>query len=135
MNPKVWLLLERARDDLSFAEDTFRSGRSRAASDAYYAMFHAAEALLLALGLELSSHSATHAAFGLHFAKTRKLDPKLHRYLMDAFDTRITADYDVTVRLKPEEVEVLLAHAKEFVAAAEEYLRLPGGEPPPDPVL
>ena len=123
MNPKVWLLLQRAREDLQAAEDVLRTTfPERAASDAYYSMFHAAEALLLSLGLEMSSHSATHAAFGLRFAKTRKLDPKLHGYLVQTFNARLTADYDVTVRLPLEEVQVLLAQAREFVMAAEEYL-------------
>lgn len=123
MNPKVWLLLERAREDLAAAGDTLRTPRPwRAASDAYYAMFHAAEALLLSLDVEVSSHAATQAAFGQRFAKTGKLHPKLHRYLLNAFDKRISADYDVTVKLPVEDVEELVAQAREFIAAAEQYL-------------
>ncbi len=123
MNPKVWLLLERAREDLEAARDVLRTERPwRAATDAYYAMFHAAEALLLSLNIEMSSHSATQAAFGQHFAKTGRLDPRLHRHLLNAFDKRITADYDVTVKLRMEEVEELTAQAEEFVAAADRYL-------------
>ena len=123
MNPKVWLLLARAREDLQFAEDVLQTGTAwRAAHDAYYAMVHAAEALLLSLGITTSSHSETHGAFGRHFAKTRALDPKFHRFLVDAFDARITADYDVTVTLQRKEVEPLLAQAREFVAATEQYL-------------
>lgn len=94
-------------------------------------MFHAAEAVLLALGLELSTHSATHAAFGLHFSKTGRLAPQLHRYMLDAFDARLTADYDVTVKLRVEQVQEILAHAREFVAAAEEHLqKLPQSSEP-----
>ncbi len=52
-------------------------------------MFHAAEALLLTQEIEVSSHGAVHAAFGLNFAKTGKLPAKLH--LIDAFDARLTA--------------------------------------------
>lgn len=123
MNPKVWQLLERAREDIEAAESVLRTTHpERAAGDAYYAMFHAAEALLLALGLEFSKHSATHAAFGLHFSKTGKLAPQLHRYILDAFDARPTAEYDVTVKLRVEQVQEILSWAKEFVAAAEEYL-------------
>lgn len=123
MSPKVWQFLERAREDLQFAEDVLKTTLpERAASDAYYAMFHAAEALLLSIGLEMSSHSATHSSFGVHFAKTGKLDPKLHRYLVDAFNARLTTDYDVTVKLGLEDVREILTQAKEFVAAAEEYL-------------
>jgi len=127
VNPKVWPLLERAREDFSAAEDVLRTERPwRAATDAYYAMFHAAEALLLSLDIEVSSHSATQAAFGQQFAKTAKLDPKLHRYFLNAFDKRITADYDVTVKLRTEEVAELVGQAREFVAAAERYLESAG---------
>ena len=124
MNPKVWQLLERAHEDIEAAEDVLRTIHpERAAGDAYYAMFHAAEALLLTVGLELSSHSATHSAFGLNFAKTGKLDSRLHRYMINAFNARLTADYDVTVKLRLEEVQEILTQAKEFVAAADDYLR------------
>ena len=113
----------RAHEDLEAAEDVLRTTHpDRAAGDAYYAMFHAAEALLLTLGLELSTHSATHAAFGLHFSKTGKMPAHLHRNMLDAFDARLTADYDVTVKLRVEEVREILSQAKESVAAAEEYL-------------
>ena len=122
MNTKVWLLLQRAREDLGAAEDVLQIERPwRAATDAYYAIFHAAEALLLSLGIETSFHSATQAAFGQQFARTAKLVPKLHRYFLNAFDKRITADYDVTVKLRTEEVEELVRQAKEFAAAAESY--------------
>ena len=77
MSSKVWQLLERANEDLTAAADILNTTLpERAVTDAYYAMFHAAEALLLSEGLEHASHSATHAAFGLRFAKTSKLDPK-----------------------------------------------------------
>jgi uncharacterized protein (UPF0332 family) len=55
-----------------------------AASRAYYALFYAAEALLLAEGLAFSSHAAVIAGFGKVFAKTQRLDPRFHRYLIDA---------------------------------------------------
>lgn len=123
MNPKVWSLLARAHEDIQAAEDVLKTTLpERAASAAYYAMFHAAEALLLTIGLEMNSHSATHSNYGLHFAKTRKLDPKYHRYILDAFDTRLSTDRDVTVKLRIPEVEEQFAHAKEFVAAADAYL-------------
>ncbi len=123
MNPKVWLLLEKAWEDIAAGKDILGTPRPwRAASDAYYAMFHAAEAMLLSLGIETSSHAATQAAFGQHFAKSRRLDPKLHRYLLNASEKRIASDYDVTVRLRTEDVQELLLQAEEFVGAAQYLL-------------
>jgi len=129
VNPKVWQLLGRAQEDLRAAGEVLETSLpERAASDGYYAMFHAAEALLLSEGLEHSSHAATHAAYGLLFAKTGKLDPKFHRQMLAAYDNRLTADYDVTMRLPLEEVHALIAQAKEFVAAAEQYLNALGSQ-------
>ena len=59
-----------------------------AASRAYYALFYVAEALLLAEGLSFSSHAALIAGFGKTFAKTQRLAPRFHRYLIDAQDIR-----------------------------------------------
>ena len=52
-----------------------------AASRAYYGMFYAAEAALLALGLSFSKHSAVVAAFGRHLANRELVSRHLHRYL------------------------------------------------------
>ena len=126
MNDEIQLFLERAREDWLFAENVYRTPYpQRAASPAYYAMFHAAEALLLSIGIETKSHAATKAAFGKHFAKAGRLDSKFHRYLVDGFDARITADYDVTITVKLETVEEMIGQAREFVEAAERYLQPP----------
>jgi uncharacterized protein (UPF0332 family) len=61
-----------------------------AVSRAYYAMFYVAEALLHERNLQFSKHAAVHAAFGKQFAKTGDLDPKYHRWLIQAFNSRIT---------------------------------------------
>ena len=68
-----------------------------AAGRVYYAMFYIAEALLYDQDLEFSKHSAVHAAYGKHFAKTGVLEPKFHRWLLDAFNTRIQTDYGFDV--------------------------------------
>ena len=59
------------------------------ATRAYYALFYVAEALLFEKGLAFKKHSAVHAAFGEHFAKTGQLEPKFHRWLIEAFGSRI----------------------------------------------
>ena len=54
--------------------------------------------------------------------RPRKLNPGLHRNLIQAFNKRVAADYDVAVKLTPEEARTLFDQAHEFVAAAETYL-------------
>ncbi|AUB82409.1 HEPN domain-containing protein [Candidatus Thiodictyon syntrophicum] len=63
------------------------------ASRAYYAMFYCVQALPAEKGLHFSKHSGAIGAFGAHFAKTGELDPRYHRWFLDAFDKRQLGDY------------------------------------------
>ena len=93
-----------------------------AASRAYYAMFYAAEALLIERELHFKKHSGVHAAFGEHFSKTGVLDPKFHRWLLDAFDLRLEGDYGFEALLNTEDVSEMMSHAVEFVEEARRCL-------------
>ena len=93
-----------------------------AASRLYYAMFYAAEALLLDRELSFSSHSAVIAAFGKEFAKSRVLDPDLHRYLLDAQDLRNFGDYGIGPGVKEVQVQRMARWAQAFLTAAEDIL-------------
>ncbi len=93
-----------------------------AAGRAYYAMFYVAEALLYEQDMRFSKHSAVHAAYGRHFAKTRILDSKFHRWLIDAFNVRIQTDYGFDVIPSREDVETTLEQVRAFLAAARAYL-------------
>jgi uncharacterized protein (UPF0332 family) len=96
-----------------------------AASRAYYALFYTAEALLLAEGLAFSSHAAVIAGFGKMFAKSQRLDPRFHRYLIDAQDIRNLGDYGVGSGVSRGQVADLLAWSDEFLAAATALLQQP----------
>jgi uncharacterized protein (UPF0332 family) len=93
-----------------------------AASRAYYAMFYAAEAMLLEKGLSFSSHSAVIAAFGKEFAKPNAVNAKLHRYLIDGQDLRNAGDYDVGTPVTEAQAADVMRWADEFIAAAETFL-------------
>jgi len=84
-------------------------------------MFYLAEALLYEKGLEFRKHSGVHAAFGQHFAKTGEFDVRFHRYLLEAFESRLEADYGVDIVLGGDAVNDLIQRAKEFLAAARPY--------------
>jgi uncharacterized protein (UPF0332 family) len=88
-------------------------------------MFYVAEALLFERNLEFSKHSGVHAAFGEHFAKTKQLDPKFHRYLLEAFESRLDADYGVDIVLSHEATKELITRAREFLDTANQYLIRP----------
>lgn len=85
-------------------------------------MFYVAEALLLGKGLAFSSHSAVIAGIGEHFARAGLIDPRLHRYLMDGHVTRTKSDYDVTATISEAQAAEQIAHAEEFMQAAERFL-------------
>ena len=93
-----------------------------AAGRAYYAMFYVAEALLVEKGFEFRKHGGVHAAFGVHFTKTGELDSKFHRYLLEAFEARLEADYGVEIKLSVDAVKEMISWAEEFLLAAKRYL-------------
>jgi len=79
-----------------------------AAGRAYYAMFYAAQALLHEKNLRFRKHAGVHAAFGEHFAKTGVLEPKFHRWLLDAFDKRLQGDYGIEAIVTVEDVQQMI---------------------------
>ena len=81
-----------------------------------------AEGLLYEKDLRYRKHSAMHAAFGEHFAKGAQLDPKFHRWMIDAFDKRIQGDYGVEAVVTSEDVVSMIGQAREFLQEAERYL-------------
>lgn len=93
-----------------------------AVSRAYYAMFYCAEALLDADGLKFSSHSAVLSAFGQHFAKSGRVPPEFHRYLIQAQDSRLLGDYDELSRSSEQEALKHIGRAREFVELTKRLL-------------
>jgi uncharacterized protein (UPF0332 family) len=117
-------LLEKAVDATEAAEILVDHGKSDvAAGRAYYAMFYIAEALLNEKGLKLSKHSGVHAAFGEKFAKTKEMDAKFHRWLINAFDKRVAGDYGVETDIETDVAKDMINQAREFLEAAQTYLK------------
>ena len=126
MKPESKKLLVKADRALRAAELLLRDGAPDfAAGRAYYAMFYAAEAALTEKNLQFRKHSGVHAAFGEHLAKPGLLDPKFHRWLLNAFDKRILGDYSYEMDVTREDAEEMLSPAREFVAAARNHLEPP----------
>lgn len=123
MRDEARKLLEKAGRALRATETLLRAGDHEfAAGRAYYAMLHAAQALLREHDLRYRKHAGVHGAFGEHFAKTGRLDPKYHRWLLDAFDDRLRGDYDIDLSFDREAVVKRIEQAREFLAVAREYL-------------
>jgi uncharacterized protein (UPF0332 family) len=119
-------LLDKAVDSVEGAELLVDKDKAdMAVARAYYSMFYIAEALLNEKGLKFNKHSAVHAAFGEHFAKTKEMSAKFHRWLLNSFDKRQIADYDVDGEIERDVAVNAIHQAREFLEAAREYLKKP----------
>jgi uncharacterized protein (UPF0332 family) len=130
MNGEVARLMDLAREMFREAESNRAAGFPRgAANAAYFAMEHAARAMLLTRGLRLRKHRAVIGEFGRLFALSKTVDRKFHRYLIDDFDFRNVAEYDPLPEppITLERAAEVLEHAAEFLAMAQSFLEGTGG--------
>lgn len=122
--------IDMGEEELDTARLLVENGRyAAAASRAYYAMFYAAEALLLSRGLFFPRHAAVIEAFRSHFTAPGLLQAELHRELSRAFALRLSGDYPLTrrgtkrpARVTKEQAEQATTSARHFLAAAREFL-------------
>jgi len=120
-------LLDKASRALRAAETLLSNNDPDfAAGRAYYAMFYVAEALLHEKNLRTRKHSGVHSLFGETFAKTGAMDPKFHRWLLDAFDKRIQADYGFDITLTRDDAAQMIGQGREFLDAAKRVLESSG---------
>jgi uncharacterized protein (UPF0332 family) len=131
MIPAQENLLIQAQDSLRGAKLLSEGGLyGFAASRAYYTMFYIAEAFLIGKGLSFSKHSAVHAAFGRHFARTEIVPFEFHQQLLEAMEMRHAGDYEGPRTVTREEAAEQIARAEKFIELAE---RLIGPIPVADP--
>lgn len=123
MNEYTRKLLDKAIDTIESAELLLDHGKTDvAAGRSYYALFYIAEALLNEKGLQFSKHGDVIGAYGKEYSKTKLLDQKFHRWLIEGFDTRLIGDYHVDTKIEMDAVARMINQAREFYEAAQEYL-------------
>lgn len=116
--------IEKAEKKLGVAEKLLKSDDYEdAVSRAYYAVFHAAQALLLTEGQRAESHKGLVTLFGLLFVKTGKFSRNLGKYLANLKDNRESGDYEVFSYIDRETAETAIAEAKEFLNEGKLYLK------------
>ena len=114
--------MKKARQKLDVASKLIESGDyDDAVSRAYYAAFHAAQAMLASQGVEADTHAGVRTLFHLHFIKSKRLDPKFGRF-KNLKDDREEGDYDIVSTVDSEIARNGLREAKEFVDEAERFL-------------
>ncbi len=115
--------LERAEQSIQAARELITSSYyDFAVSRAYYAAFYAATALLLAEELTFSKHSGVIAHIHQKFVKIGKLDTQRGKDLNWLFELRSTADYDVTVRISPQDASRAIKAAEDFLKASKSLI-------------
>ncbi|MEM2914565.1 MAG: HEPN domain-containing protein, partial [Candidatus Bathyarchaeia archaeon] len=80
-------------------------------SRAYYAMSHAAQAILYTKGLKARSHAGVKSLFGEHIVKKGVIDEEFGKAFSRAFDLRQKSDYEVQAEFKIEDVEEIIKEA------------------------
>ena len=122
MTPEQQTLIKKAHESLAAARLLLEEGFAGfAAARAYYTMLYLAQAFLLGQKLSFSKHSAVIAAFGKEFVKSGILPTEFHRYLIDAQEMRLIADYQGTA-LDAKDAALQIDRAGEFLRLAETHL-------------
>jgi uncharacterized protein (UPF0332 family) len=126
---KITALMQRAREDLLSAKLLAQEGLNNASvSRAYYALFYAAEAVLLTRHLKFSSHKSVISLFGQHFVATGTFPAASGKDLREAFEERLKGDYSFEPVITHEIAANALKRAEGFVETMKEYLKKKGYE-------
>ncbi|KUK40549.1 MAG: HEPN domain protein [Clostridia bacterium 62_21] len=125
-----------AQHRLKIAEERLTAAKMLAAgglyedavSRAYYAVFQAARAALVALGLEEPrKHSGLVSFFNQHLIKTGLVEKEYGRILMSIRDLRQASDYDDFFGVEETEAEAAIRDAGKFLARVRKLLGFEAG--------
>lgn len=117
--------LELADEFLEDAKLCLTHQRLRAAiNNAYYAMFHASQAILAAKGLSPpKTHKGLRELLGREFIKTGLLEDHLGKDISKAFEMRQASTYDVFAAYGEEEVSIMVDKAEQFISKIKKLLK------------
>jgi len=119
--------IQKAEKKAEVAEKLFKSGDYEdAVSRAYYAVFHAAQALLLTEGHSANTHKGVVTLFGLFFVQTGKFAKRIGKYLANLKDDRENVDYEIFSFIDEDTAQTAITEAKEFLSQAKQYLHNSG---------
>ncbi|TVL98288.1 MAG: HEPN domain-containing protein [Candidatus Brocadia sp. WS118] len=115
--------IQKANKKLEVAEKLLKSSDYEdAVSRAYYAVFHATQALLLTEGERAETHKGIVTLFGLLFVKTGKFSKNIGKYLANLKDDRESSDYEVFSYIDKATAETAISETKEFLKQTTAYL-------------
>lgn len=116
--------LAKAEKKLQVAQKLLATGDYEdSVSRAYYAVFHATQALLLTEGQRPDTHKGLITLFSLLFVKTGRFKKELLKNLSNLKDERESGDYEIFSYIDKETAESAIHEAKEFLAETRTYLK------------
>jgi uncharacterized protein (UPF0332 family) len=120
---RLQTLLNLANEELQTSELLLNNHRYRASiSRAYYAMYHATQAILESKGINPYTHRGLIQQFGQNFIKTNELPRELSVILKRTYDLRQLSDYDEIMNLTLEEAQNVCNDAQFFIESITSYL-------------
>lgn len=123
MEDEIHLELERGKRSLDAAKLLFEKGLYEdSVSRSYYAMFHAARALLLTKDIRPTSHAGVVSLFGLHFVKDGLIERDYARMISQGLDLREDGDYGVYTDVTKTRASEILSDAEKFFINIKEVL-------------
>ncbi len=104
---------------LLFDNDDYRGANNRA----YYAIFHAINAVHSLDGRSFKRHKDAISNFNKQYVKTSVFERSLGRKISDAEEIRHASDYDEFYIATREDAEKQIASAEELIGVVEEYCK------------
>ena len=92
------------------------------ANRSYYAIFHAARAVLALEGLDFKKHSGVISNFQMRYIKTGIFDKQLSNIIKSAFSLRTESDYEDFYVIAKADVENQVREVDIFYHAISEYI-------------
>lgn len=123
-NTEITLYIQNAYEMLEASRillenDLYTSAINRA----YYAVFYAANALLLTKGLSQGKHSGVISSFRQHFIKTGLIEPEYSQIYGRLMEDRHESDYELGLSITSDDAQLNLTDAKRFVVEVERWLK------------
>ena len=126
---EIRALLEKSGNRLEVAVSLLGNGYyGDAVSRAYYCMFFAAKAALLAKNISVKAHRGLIRKFGLEFVNNDLIDEYYGRALRIAEELREEADYSISRKISEEEAKSVIDDAVMFLDRIEQMIESQGNE-------
>ncbi|OFX30469.1 MAG: hypothetical protein A2X08_05535 [Bacteroidetes bacterium GWA2_32_17] len=122
-NTLIEYRLQQAKETIEEAQILINLKKYRASVNRiYYGMFYSILALSLKYDFETSKHQRLIGWFNKNFVNAKKLDFKYGKMINNAFNKRLSGDYDTFIEFTENDILSLLNDMKDFIAAIENFI-------------